>query len=172
MKQDGMKKLLLNILLVVILLIIIVASVCLLIPGDMGVIAVMKEISTFTLLSILGALLIFMYIKGAVLKKKIRVLCIVMGMLCVVVGFINIFNGIRGLQSGLRTVSTTRYELYSPNYTKVTKSYYIKTRVDGELTKIAIDDYTYEKLQGVNSSISISYYPYINVADNVNVNGD
>ncbi len=72
-----------------------------------------------------------------------------MGMLCVVMGFINIFNGIRGLQSGLRTVSTTRYELYSPNYTEVTKLYYIKTRVDGELTKIAIDDYTYEKLQGV-----------------------
>ncbi|MDE6252887.1 MAG: hypothetical protein K2M78_09670 [Lachnospiraceae bacterium] len=66
MKQDTMKKLLLNILLVVILLIIIVASVCLLIPGDMGVIAVMNKISSFTLLSILGALLLFMYIKGSV----------------------------------------------------------------------------------------------------------
>lgn len=166
-----MNKTLLNIVLVVLLLIIIFASVCLLIPGDMGIIAVLKKISSFTLLSVLGALLIFMYTKGEMLKKEIRIICFVMGISCIVVGFINIFNGIRGLQSGLQTVTATRYELYSPNYTKVTKQYYIKTIVNGKLTKISVDDYTYERLQGENSSISISYYPHINIADNVEVIG-
>lgn len=171
--MDSDKNVLKNIVLVAGSLILIVASVMLLMPGDMGIIAVIKKISLNAMLSVFGVLLIFLYIKGEEqIKKEVRTVCLVMGVLGVAVSLLNIFNGVRGINSGLQTVSVSHYELYSPNYTKVVKEYYIKTIVNGRLAKISVDKYTYERLQGENGSISISYYPYIEVADSVSVEAD
>ncbi len=173
--DNNKKKALISAVTIVIMLFMTLASVITFLPGSMGFIEVMRKILIFTSLTILGVVLMFLFIKSSTsnssaLKKGPRTVCVVMGVLCIIVGVINVYNGTRGLLAGLQTVSVERYELYSPTSMRGIKEYYIRTIINGELTKISVDHSTFEGLKNSEGALSISYYPYINVADEVIVN--
>lgn len=168
--NERKKKVLSTIVLLMILLIIISAAVLVIIPGNMGFIAVAKKIAIFSFLEILGAAMIFLFVKSRGnnnFKGTTRTICAVFGVLCIIVGTLNIYLGTRGLLAGVQTVDIENYELYSPRRTRGIKEYYIRTIINDKLTKIAIDYFTYEELQRCGGSLTVTYYPYINIADKV-----
>lgn len=168
--NERKNKVISTIVLPVILLLVVLSAVFVIIPGNMGFIAVLKKIAMFSFLEILGASLIFLFVKSRGnnnFKRTSRTVCAVMGVLCIVVGTVNIYLVTRGLLAGVQTVDIENYELYSPISTKGIKEYYIKTMINDKLTKISIDHFTYEELQLYSGSLTVTYYPYVNVADKI-----
>lgn len=165
-------KVLSSIIAVAVMIFICIAVVFIFIPSGLGFAAVMQKIVVWTAMVILGGSMMFLFVKSKDnpnLKNGARACCGIMGALLIVIGGFNVYNCARGLLAGPQTVTSEKYDIGFSS-TRGIKEYYIKTEINGQLERIRIDYPTFEHLQKYGNSLTVSYYPYINIADEVIIN--
>lgn len=157
----------------VIVLLLVVIGVdfyCFIIPASIGHGMVIKEIIKYACAVILG--IIFLLLGILLLSKQFKpvyaaVLLVLFGIAGVLLGINNCYKGFKGLNAGIMTIENGEYTL-DYHYSKVGEGkFYIVTNSNNSIQRIRIDKYTYDYLGTNHHDVQISYYPYINIADEI-----
>lgn len=100
--------------------------------------------------------------------KNIKtILILFLGIMSVLGGSFCCYNLIKGVQAGPQRIETGSYSVYAKSPYRGSKIYCMKVLTDSKYIEIKIDKSTYEYLKKSEADVKISYYPYINVADEI-----
>ncbi len=165
--MDRMKKTFVYILLFVLAVFII----CFLLPAQMGRIEVIKILIEDVCVVMIGALITVISILFIIQKAKMgySLLAAAFGILIAALGFFGCTNAARGLQAGPELVENGSYELDRSSNKGFTSYYMVMTPDSNGMgsVKIQLDKSTYQYLDVNTPDVTVSYYPYVNVANEV-----
>lgn len=147
--------------------------ICFLLPAQIGRIEVIKILIEDVCVVMIGILIIAISPLFIIQKTKMGYspLAAAFGILIVALGFFGCTNAVRGLQAGPELVENGSYELGYSSNKGFTSYYMIMTSDSGEMSsvKITLDKSTYQYLNVNTPDVKVSYYPYVNVANEVAV---
>lgn len=152
------------------ILVLVVCLICFLIPMQMGRIEVIKTLIKYVCMVVIGILFIVMGILPIIQKTKVRysALIVIFGIMLVALGPFGCSNAIRGLQAGPKVIENGNYELAHSSHKGFTSYYLTVTPDNGNgSVKIKVDKNTYQYLNTNKSNLTISYYPYVNIVNEV-----
>lgn len=152
------------------LLVLAVFIICFLIPTQMGRIEVIKTLIEDVCMVMIGILFIAMGVPLIIQKTKVgySALIVVFGIMLVVLAPFGCLNAIRGLQAGPKVIENGSYELGHSSHRGFTSYYMIMTLDNGNgSVKVKVDKNTYQYLNTNTPNLTISYYPYVNIANEV-----
>lgn len=147
-------------------------------PDSIGRKGVIREIITSSIFVIMGACLLILIIGYNLKKKLIKTFPFIMILITLTMGFLfaigSVFQGIMGLNAGPIEIENGNYELdyRSPYRGLGTGTYYIVVVGEYSITRIRIDKASYDYLSTNTPNVTITYYPYINIADEITYQPD
>ncbi len=164
---NGVKDKVVTSVIVFVLLDFIVFGVCFFKPAGLGKAEVIKNAIQYGSAIILGSAIIAM---GVLVAKKKIIYFIMMlflggGTVLVGIGFFS--NAVRGLYAGPKKIVNENYEVKYRNSRRGPDKYWIEVDTGRKYVRIYIDEITYQHLRNSKPNIEISYYPYINIADEI-----
>lgn len=153
------------------LLALSVLIICFLIPTQMGKIEVIKTLIEGVCMVMIGIFIIAMGVPLIIQKTKVgySVLIVVFGIMSVVSGPFSCLNAIRGLQAGPKVIENGSYKLDRRSPYRGYVSYYMIMTPDNgnDSVKVKIDKNTYQYLNTNTPNLTISYYPYVDIANEI-----
>ena len=170
MTGEDLKKIFKNIMLSLFAIAAITGFACMFTPDYMGYKQVIKTLIQYACILVMGAGFLFL---GVAMFGKMKdrayvpVLLILFGIGGVLMGMTTCFNGIRGLQAGPVEADGGNYYVTSSNSFRGRNKYYLHAEHLNSVKKLAIDKRTYNYIENSGSDVVITYYPYVNIADEV-----
>lgn len=154
------------------ILVLAVLIICFLMPAQMGRIEVIKTLIEDVCIAITGILFIAISVLLIIQKTKMgySIVLLMSGVFLAAIGPFGCSNAIKGLQEGPRVIENGNYELdrHSSSYRSPTSYYMIITQDSGRGSiRIKLDKNTYQYLSANTPNVTISYYPYVNIGNEV-----
>lgn len=146
-------------------------------PDPIGKKGVVKEIILHFDIIIIGccfAIIFFLFTPKKVIKSLPGILILILAAVAGLFGIGTIFEGIMALNSNPITIENGNYELeYRSSYRGLgTGEYYMVVVNEYSITHIRIDKNNYDYLSSNTPNVTISYYPYINIAAEITYEPD
>ncbi len=154
-------------LIIVLLAVAAAAAAAYFIAPDTGLAGTVKTTVLYALILVVGiAVTAFAY---KVFREKFSYFATIalIGICISVVGCALFLNGTRALISGTQTVTTISYEVKTKGLGERAPDFYIELQKNGDTTEITIDEDMYDMLCEGSGRIALEYYPYVNIAVNV-----
>lgn len=155
---------------------IILMAVIILTPDMMGMPGVIKKTAGAVVFAVAGVFILLLCIKDNKMKISVRAICVFLGILCILYGAIYVSKGVRAFSGGVQTITVTEYELHV-EYKKGADTYMVRTKINGKTEQIILNKNTFNRIweelnesNNENNSITISYYPYIDIAEEIILN--
>lgn len=151
----------------------IIGLVCIFLPVAMGKEGVIKETLKDLCITIAG---IDFFLMGIwVLRKKdtkklAGIAIIIFAVMAVVAGCWGVSSGVRGLLHDPIEVKNVTYEVWSKSSSHHgirRVQYYMRVSDPVGVPRITIDKSTYDYLSVSHQNVSVTYYPYVNIADEI-----
>ncbi|MDE6313756.1 MAG: hypothetical protein K2M46_09105 [Lachnospiraceae bacterium] len=138
-------------------------------PALMGKAEIIRIIIKDLSMIPLGIMLLvigILYIKN-LQKPNYSIIFLIIGITFLILASNECSKAVLGLQTGPILIDNGTYELYLRSNPSAPGSYYIITTTNTEKIKIRISKSTYYSLNKTTPDVKISYYPYINVAEQI-----
>lgn len=152
------------------ILVLAVLIICFLIPTQMGRIEVIKTFIEDVCIAITGILFIAISVLLIIQKTKMgySIVLLMSGVFLAAIGPFGCSNAIKGLQEGPKVIENGNYEL-DRSANKGFVHYYIVLIPDSGMgsVRIKLDKNTYQYLSANTPNVTISYYPYVNIGNEV-----
>lgn len=136
------------------------------VPIRMGEAELMRLAVKYICIILLGIGIVGISLVNQKDLKTVLILCL--GIMCVLLGSFTGWSLIKGVQAGPQKIESGNYSVYMESSRGI-KTYYMEVHSDSQKVKIKIGKSTYNYLRRSEADIKISYYPYINVAEKLEV---
>ena len=159
------------------LIAVVIGFIGLYTPDPIGKKGVVKEIILHFDIVTIGccfAIIFFLFTPKKVIRSLPGILTLILAAAAGLFGIGTIFEGIMALNSNPITIENGNYELeYRSSYRGLgTGEYYMVVVNEYSITHIRIDKVNYDYLNSNTPTVTISYYPYINIAAEITYEPD
>lgn len=154
---------------VVILFLVVGLTACLIIPAQNGRMMVIKSLGKSLCMIVLGILAAACGVLFFIKKAKYAEVLLIFGSLLFLAGTYGSYNAIRGLHAGPVSIEGGSYEL-DHSYDRSREYYIIVTsEIQRERVRIQINEDIYKYLASYTPNVSVTYYPYVNIAEKIEI---